>query len=88
MYIVTKLARPFLNERRNITCDSFFTSMKLPNALKNKKTTVVGTVNNTRREGLKAIKTIKLPLYSTSIFKNEGLTLTVYEENLRKMSLS
>ena len=78
-YVVTKLAEPFLNERRNITFDNFFTSMKLPNSLRSKKTTFAGTVNKIRREVPKAIKTMKQPLYSTRIFKNEGLTLTVYQ---------
>ena len=78
-YVVTKLAEPFLNEWRNITCDNFFTSVKLANSLRSKKTTIVGTVNKIRREVPKAIKTMKLPLYSTRIFKNEGLTLTVYQ---------
>ena len=39
----------------------------------------MGIVNKIRREVPKAIKTIKLPLYSTRIFKNEELTLTVYQ---------
>ena len=78
-YVVTKLAEPFLNEGRNITCDNFFTSVKLANSLKSKKTTIVGTMNKIRREVPKAIKTMKLPLYSTRIFKNEGITLTVYQ---------
>ena len=53
--------------------------MKLPNSLKRKKATIVGTVNKRRGEVPNAIKTMKLlPLFSTRIFKNEGLTLTVY----------
>ena len=36
-------------------------------------------MNRKRTEVPKAIKTMKLPLYSTRIFKNEGLTLTVYQ---------
>ena len=39
----------------------------------------MGTVNEIRSEVPKTIKTLKLPLYSTRIFKNEGLTLTVYQ---------
>ena len=53
--------------------------MKLANSIKNKKTIIVGTVNKVRREVPKTIKTMKLPLYSTRIFKNEGLTLAVYQ---------
>ena len=78
-YVVTKLAEPFLNERRNITCDNFFTSVTLAKLLKIKKTSILGIVNKIRMEVPKAIKTIKLPLYSTRIIKNEELTLTVYQ---------
>ena len=78
-YVVTKLAEPFLNEGRNITCDNFFASVALAKSLKSKKTSIMGTVNKIRRELPKAIKTIKLPLYSTRMFKNEELTLTVYQ---------
>ena len=78
-YVVTKLAEPFINEGRNITCDNFFTSVTLAKLLKSKKTSIVGTVNKIRREVAKPIKTIKLPLYSTRILKNEKLTLTVYQ---------
>ena len=67
-YVVTKLAEPFLNERRNTTCDNFFTSVKLPISLEIKKTTIVGIVNKIQREVPKA-----------RIFKNEGLTLTGYQ---------
>ena len=89
-YVVTILAEPFLNEGRNITCDNFFTSVTLAKSLKSKKTSIVGTVNKIRREVPKAIKTIKLPLYSTRIFKNDELTLTVCQgkpsKNVRILS--
>ena len=78
-YVVTKLAEPFLNKGQNITCNNFFTSVMLAKSLKSKKTSIVGTVNKIQREVPKAIKTIKLPLYSTRIFKNEELTLMVYQ---------
>ena len=78
-YAVTKLPEPFLNEGRNITCDNFFTSVTLAKSLKSKKTSIVGTVNKIRREVPKSIKTTKLPLYSTRIFKNKELTLTIYQ---------
>ena len=78
-YVVTKLAEPFFNKGQSITCDNFFTSVTLAKLLKSKKTSIVGTVNKIRREVPKAIKNIKLPLYSTRIFKNEELTLMVYQ---------
>ena len=61
--------------------------MKLLNSLKSKKTTFVGTVNKIRKEVQKANKTMKLSLYSTMIFKNEGLTLTVYQGKTSRNSL-
>ena len=78
-YVATKLTEPFLREGRNITCDHFFTSVKLAYSLKSKKTVTVGIVDEIGRVVPKAIKTMKLPLYSTWIFKNEGFTLTVYQ---------
>ena len=66
---------------KNETLPTIISSLfvKLANSLKSKKITNVGTVNKIRREEPKAIKTMKLPLYSTRMFKNEGLTLTVYQ---------
>ena len=78
-YAVMKLAEPFLNKGRNIICDNFFISVTLAKSLKSKKTSIVGTVNQIRREVPKSIKTTKLPPYSTRIFKNKELALTVYQ---------
>ena len=62
-YVVAKFVKPFLNKGGNITCDNFFTSVTLAKSLKSKKTSIVA----------------KLLLYSTRIFKNEELALTVYQ---------
>ena len=55
-YIVLKLVEPYLNKGRNVTCDNFFTSLKLAKSIKAKKTSIVGTMNKIRPEIPKANK--------------------------------
>lgn len=78
-YIVIQLMEPFLGKGRNVTCDNFFTSVKLAEKLKAKRTSIVGTVNRIRREVPKAIKSLREPLYSSTILRNNDTTLTVYQ---------
>jgi hypothetical protein len=40
-FVVMKLAKPYLNYRRNITTDNFFTSISLAKKLSAQKTTVI-----------------------------------------------
>ena len=42
--VVLKLANPYLNRGHEITTDNFFTSVKLAEALKEKRTTLLGTI--------------------------------------------
>ena len=78
-HVVKRLVDPYLNKGRNVTCDNYFTSLKLAEFLKSKKTTLVGTVNRARREVPVCVKQAKEKLYSTKAFAKEGITLTVYQ---------
>ena len=48
--VVMQLMRPYLCKGRNVTTDSYFSSVKLANQLKEKQTSLLGTVNKIRRE--------------------------------------
>ena len=78
--IVFKLSDSYLNQRREITTDNFFSSLRLANTLMAKKTTLLGTIRKQRREvpdGDAVLK--KQPLYSSEIYKcQSGYTLTMY----------
>ena len=47
--IVRQLAEPFLDKRRTITTDDFFTGMSLAKYLRTRKTGLIGTVRKSRR---------------------------------------
>ena len=48
--VVMQLMRPYLCKGRNVTTDSYFTSVKLANQLKEKQTSPLGIANKIRRE--------------------------------------
>lgn len=77
-YVVQKLMAPFLGKGCNVTCDNFFTSLQLAEYLKSKATSLVGTVNRSRREIPSSVKTAQMPLYETRVLKTDDITLTVY----------
>ncbi|XP_042368087.1 piggyBac transposable element-derived protein 3-like [Plectropomus leopardus] len=81
--VVLKLAKPFLGKGRNITTDNFFTSLELAKALKAQKTSLVGTVNKSRRELPPSVKEQRA-LHTTEVLKCDSATLTVYQCKPRK----
>ena len=48
--VVMQLMSAYLNKRRNVTTDNFFTSASLGRTLKANDTSIVGTISRTRRE--------------------------------------
>lgn len=78
-HVVMKLMEPFAGKGRNVTTDNFFTSLRLSEELKAKKTSIVGTMNRIRREIPNEVKTMKIPLYSTIVLRNQSTSLTVYQ---------
>uniref|UniRef100_A0A3B3SZ47 PiggyBac transposable element-derived protein domain-containing protein n=1 Tax=Paramormyrops kingsleyae TaxID=1676925 RepID=A0A3B3SZ47_9TELE len=81
--VVLKMVEPYLGKGRNITTDSFFTSLKLAKALQAKKTSLVGTINKSRRELPPCVK-VQRSLFTTQALKSENATLTVYQCKARK----
>ena len=49
-HVVLRLMEPYTMKGRNVTTDNFFTGIKLTKQLKDKHTSIVETVNRTRRE--------------------------------------
>ncbi|XP_029958868.1 piggyBac transposable element-derived protein 3-like [Salarias fasciatus] len=81
--VVMKLVEPYLGKGRNITTDSFFTSLSLAKNLLQKNTSLVGTVNKARQELPPSVQQ-KRELFSTKVLKHGRATLTVYQGKPRK----
>ncbi|KAJ8895038.1 hypothetical protein PR048_000362 [Dryococelus australis] len=64
--------------------DNVFTSLQLSRALKDKKTSPVGTVNRTRREVPPTAKNFKQQSYATYVYKHKDTTLTVCQGKVNK----
>ena len=86
-HIVLKLMDPYLGKGRNATTDNFFTSVKLAKQLEAKETSIVGTMNRIRREIPIEIKSMKAAIYSSTIFKSNNMTLTVYQGKRSKNAI-
>ena len=87
--IVLKLCDSYLNQRRGITTDNFFTSLRLANTLIAKKTTLLSTIRKQRREVPDGDVVLKeQSLYSSEIYKcQSGCTLTMYKAKRTRMSI-
>lgn len=81
--VVLKMAEPYVGKGRNITTDNFFTSLELAKTLQAKKTSLVGTINKSRRELPPCVKEQR-PLFTTKVLKSENATLTVYQGKAKK----
>ena len=73
--------------RRNVTADNYFTSIKITDQWKTKKTSIVSTINTYRREVPHALKAMKQELYSTEAYKCESSILTVYQGKSNKSGI-
>ena len=80
-YVVMKLMQEYLDRGHNVVCDNFFTSLSLGNQLHKRKTSLLGTIRNNRRE-LPAVNEMMkdMSLYETQLFSSaSNSTLTVYK---------
>ena len=66
--VVMQLMRPYLCKGRNVTTDSYFTSLKLANQLKEKQTSLLGTMNKIRREVSLPLRKMK-EFHSCKLYK-------------------
>lgn len=82
--VVMQLMGPYLNKGRNVTTDNYFTSVKLATQLKEKQTSLLGTVNKIRREVPSCLKKMKEELHSCKLYKSGDITLTVYQGKVKK----
>ena len=63
----------YLGKRQNVATDNFFTSYGLGKQLRQKKTTIVGTVDKVRRELPPSAKTTLAKRYSSMLLKADDL---------------
>lgn len=88
-YVVLKLLEPYTMKGRCVTTDNFFTSLPLASKLLAKKTSIVGTMRANKKELPKFAKQKKdnMPRFSTSLYKSEGMVLTIYKSKRTKKVL-
>ena len=68
MHVVLSLTSHLYGIRRNITCDNFFTSLKLARKLSMERMTLVGTIRSNRREVPKELRKVKQKKLHESTF--------------------
>ena len=78
--VVKKLCEPYYGGGYTVTMDNYFTSVYLARFLKDKNTTILGTIRKNRRELPNEIAE-NMPLHSTKAYKesDSGATLAVYQ---------
>ncbi|XP_023809492.1 piggyBac transposable element-derived protein 3-like [Oryzias latipes] len=82
--VVMTLMEPFLDKGRNVTTDNFFTTLSLSQQLLSRKTTILGSVNKTRREIPQSARQPGRDEFTTQVFSTTGATLTVYAPKRKK----
>ena len=85
-HVCLNLLEPYLKKGYNITTDNYFTSHNLADKLKQKQTTIVGTVRKQRREIPKVEDLMNMKaLHSTEVFRSSSdCLLTVYKAKRSK----
>ena len=81
------LLQAYYKKGYNVTTDNYFTSLKLAEELKQKKTTILGTIQKQRREvpSPELIMEDK-KLYTSEIFSlPSGCSLTIYKAKKKKV---
>ena len=85
--VVMDLMEPFFGKGYNVTTDNFFTSLPLCHLLKLRKTSIVGTLRQNRREIPQELRK-NIEIYNTEFYKdNEGVFLTKYQGKEKKFVL-
>ena len=85
--VVLRLTEAYKKTGRNVTTDNVFTLVNLAKTLRQKRISIVGTVNRIRKEIPQETKKMKEDLYPTKVFKHDGCTLTVYQAKTTKKVL-
>jgi hypothetical protein len=86
MHIVLNLTSHLHGSGRNVTCDNFFTSLKLVRELALKKMSLVGTIRNNRREVPKELREVKQKKLYESVFAytEDGVQIVSYKAKKNK----
>ena len=81
------LLQPCYKKGHNVTTDNYLTSLKLAEERKQKKTTILGTIQKQRREVPSTELIIKdKELYASEIFSSpSGCSLTIYKAKKKKV---
>ena len=81
------LLQPYYKKGHNVITDNCFTSLKLAEELKQKKTTILGTIRKQRREVPSTELIMKdKELYASEIFPSpSGYSLTIYKAKKKKV---
>ena len=79
-----RLLKLFLNKEKNETTDNYFISLKMATELQKYKTSFLGTVKRIRKEVPAAVKHMKEPLCSTTLYKSGDVAMTVYQGKAQK----
>ncbi|KAL6470519.1 hypothetical protein MHYP_G00216380 [Metynnis hypsauchen] len=82
--VVMRLMEPFMDKGRTVTTDNLFTSLSLAQRLLSRKTTILGTVNKSRREIPQSAREMDRTEFTTQVFSATGAMLTVYAPKRRK----
>ncbi|KAJ8868807.1 hypothetical protein PR048_030348 [Dryococelus australis] len=83
-HVVLRLMEPFFDKGRNVTTDSYFTSVSLDSELKKRKTSLLGTLNRARWEVPSSVKHNRDPLHMTILLKSNDMVLTSYQGKVTK----
>ena len=73
-YIVMQLMFPYLNKGRNVATNNYFTFVRLATQLKEKQTSLLGTVNKVRQHHAIIFKKDKRKGFILASFINSGIS--------------
>ena len=82
--VVKQLMHPYLCKERNVTTDTYFTSLKLANQLKEKQTSLLGAMKKIRREVPLPLRKMKEELHFCKLYKCGDSTLTAHQGKVNK----
>jgi hypothetical protein len=86
--VVLNLCEPFFETKRCVTADNFFSSIRLANALNEKKITFIGTLRTNKAEIPEQFLANKARKVDTSIFGfKDDLTLVSYVPKFNKLCI-
>ena len=90
-FVTLKLAESYMGCGKNLTTENFFTSMSLATKFfTKKKTMLIGTLRGNKRELPKLARQRKdnMNRFSTTLYRSNNCTLTIYKPKLNKKILS